>query len=233
MPSNLVPIAVALIWAAVTLGIYAASRRLHRRFAAWWSSPLLITWTACLFLLIASDTSYEDYLSGTNWLIALLGPTTVAFAVPIYEQRALIRRHGAVLLVGVVVGSALSIACSWLLASLLHLSPELRASLLPRSITTPLAMMASTNIGGVPELTAVFTAITGLFGAAIGAPLLDWLRIESGLAKSALLAMGAHGAGVSRAYQIGSAEGSVASVVMVLAGLTNVILASLAGLILN
>ena len=232
MPSSLAHIFVALTWAAVTPGVYAASRRLNRRFSAWWSSPLLITWSACLFLLIASNTSYEDYLSGTNWLILLLGPTTVAFAVPIYEQRALIRRHGAVLLVGVLVGSGLSIACSWLLASLLHLSPELRASLLPRSITTPLAMIASSNIGGVPELTAVFTAVTGLFGAAIGAPLLDWLRIESGFAKSSLLAMGAHGAGVGRAYQFGQMEGSIASVVMVLAGLLNVIVASLAGFLL-
>jgi predicted murein hydrolase (TIGR00659 family) len=233
MPPNAAQMAVAVIWAAVTLAVYIASRFLHRRFGAWWSSPLLVTWTICLVLLIGSNTSYADYLSGTQWLIFLLGPATVAFAVPIYESRALIQRHGPVLLAGVVVGSSLSVFCSWLLASLMHFPPELRASLLPRSITTPLAMMASKDLGGIPELTAVFTAITGLFGAAVAAPLLDWLRVESGFAKSALLAMGAHGAGVSRAYQIGHEEGSIASVVMVLAGLLNVIVASFVGLFLS
>ncbi|WP_419899532.1 LrgB family protein [Roseomonas sp. USHLN139] len=217
----------AAVWSAVTLGLYAGGRWLHRRCRAWWSNPLLVAWLGCMALLLASGSDYRHYLAGTGWLAMLLGPATVAFALPVYEQRQVIRRHWKVLLVGVATGSLLSVGVSWGLAVLLHLSPELRASLLPRSITTPLAMSIAGKTGGIPGLTASFTAITGLFGAACGGLMGRLLRLRSGFARGALYGMGAHGAGVARAYQIGREEGSIASTVMVVAGVLNVLAASL------
>lgn len=215
-------------WCAVTIGLYCASARLHRRNRAWWSSPLLVTWLGCLLLVPALHSDYRHYLRGTGWMVALLGPATVAFALPIYEQRATIRRHWKVLAIGVAAGSLLSAGLSWVLATALHLSPELRASLLPRSVTTAFAMVIAQQSGGVPGLAAGFTAITGLFGAAIGGVMMRVLRLRSGLARGALMGMGAHGAGVARAWQMGREEGSIAGAVMVLAGLANVLVASLA-----
>ncbi len=186
---------------------------------------MLVTWVGCGALILAFHASYHDYLLGTHWLVWLLGPATVAFAIPIHRHRALIRRHWLLLCIGVVVGSLIAIATSWGLASVFHLTPELRASLLPRSVTTPLAMEASSRLGGIPELTAVFTALTGLFGAAVGETLLGYLPIRSTFAKGALFGMGAHGAGVARAREMGQEEGVVASLIMILAGLLNVIAA--------
>ncbi|WP_159995868.1 LrgB family protein [Roseomonas sp. 18066] len=217
----------AAVWSAVTLGLYFGFRRLHQRFRAWWSNPLLATWLGCMAIVLGSGSDYRHYLSGTGWLAMLLGPATVAFALPVYEQRHVIRRHWKVLLIGVVTGSLLSVGVSWGLAVLLHLSPELRASLLPRSITTPLAMSIAGKTGGIPGLTATFTAITGLFGAACGGLMGRLLRLQSGFARGALYGMGAHGAGVARAYQVGREEGSIASTVMVVAGVLNVAVASL------
>ncbi|MFA6962983.1 MAG: LrgB family protein [Opitutaceae bacterium] len=216
-------VVTAVFWGAITLGVYAGARALHARRPRWWTSPMLATWTLCGGLIVALHTTYQDYLSGTQWLIFLLGPATVAFAIPIHRHRTLIRRHRVMLGVGVVTGCLLAIGSSWLLAGLFHLSPELRASLLPRSITTPFAMSTSSVLGGLPELTASFTAITGLFGAAIGELLLTYLPVRSAFARGALFGMGAHGAGVAKAREIGGEEGAVAGLIMVLAGLFTVI----------
>ena len=133
----------------------------------------------------------------------LLGPATVAFGVPIYEQRALIRRHWPVLLIGMTAGTLASLATSWGLATLVGLDGTLRLSLLPRSISTPFAMEVAGDIGGVPDLTAVFVVVTGVAGAVIGDLILAQLPILSPLARGALFGLGAHGAGTARAHQIG------------------------------
>jgi putative effector of murein hydrolase len=218
--------ASAVFWALATLGIYAASRAHHQRHPRWWSSPLLVTWVGCGALIIALHATYRDYLGGTGWLALLLGPATVAFAVPIHRHRDLIRRRWPILAAGVVAGSGLAVLTSWLLASWFGFPPELRASLLPRSVTTPLAMIASREIGGRPEITASLTAITGLFGAAVGELILHRLPFRSAYATGAMFGMGAHGAGVAKARELGQEEGAVAGLIMILAGLFNVIAAA-------
>lgn len=216
----------AFLWAAITLGIYVVSLRLHRRINAWWSSPLLVTWGLCGALIVGSQSSYSEYLSGTHWLITLLGPATVAFAIPIHENREIIRRRWRLLAIGTLVGSALALGSAWGFAQLLQLSPELRASLIPRSISTPFALAVSRDLGGLPELTAAFTAVTGIFGATVGECLLGRLPLHSSFARGASLGMGAHGAGVARARDFGEEEGTVAVLIMIFAGLLNVLAAA-------
>ena len=227
------PEAVPFFWLAATLAGYLAARTLHRRLARWWTSPLLVTPLVLLLLATALHAGYADYIRGTRWLVAMLGPVTVAFAIPIYEQRALIRRHWPILTVGVTVGSSIAILSAWALATWLHLSPDLRLSLLPRSITTPFAVAVSNDLGGVPELTAVFVIITGIGGAIMGELMLAWLPLRSALSRGALLGMGAHGAGVALARGRGAEEASVAGLVMILAGVLNVSGALLVGQFLH
>ena len=129
------------------------------------------------------------------------------------------------LLLGVVIGSATAMASAWAMASALGLSGALRLSLLPRSMSTPFAMSVSGDIGGSPDLTAVFVMITGICGAALGELMLNWLPLRSTLARGALLGMGTHGAGTAKAREIGEEEGSIAGLVMVFAGLLNVLAA--------
>ncbi|MGE9269488.1 MAG: LrgB family protein [Verrucomicrobiales bacterium] len=222
------PLAKALFWAVCTVTIYLGARRLHKVYGRWWSSPLLVTWVGCGLLILLLRTSYSDYLKGTHWLVWMLGPATVAFAIPIHRHRNMVRRHWLLLTIGVLTGSILAITSSWFLATLFDLSSQMRASLLPRSITTPLAMDASSRLGGLPELTAVFTAMTGLFGAAIGETLLHYLPVRSPFARGALFGMGAHGAGVAKARELGQEEGVVASLIMILAGQVTVVAAVVA-----
>ncbi|PWR22240.1 LrgB family protein [Zavarzinia compransoris] len=214
-----------LFWPAATIVAYLGCRALYRRWPGWHSSPLLTTPIVLILLAVGLQASYGDYLLGTHWLMAMVGPLTVAFALPIYDQRAVIRRHWLPLAVGVAVGSLIAIATGSVLARLLDLSPELRQSLLPRSVTMPFAMNVSGHVGGLPELTAVFVMITGIVGAALGDLLLKVLPLRSAMARGALFGMGAHGAGVAKAREVGAEEGSVAGLVMILAGLANVAVA--------
>jgi putative effector of murein hydrolase len=123
-----------------------------------------------------------------------------------------------------LVGSMTSMLSSWALAALLGLNSAMRLSLLPRSISTPFAMTISGEIGGTPDLTAVFVVVTGIVGAIMGEVMLTWFPDYSPLARGAVLGVGAHGAGTAKAHEFGRQEGSVAGLMMVLVGLFNVLL---------
>ncbi|WP_374544503.1 LrgB family protein [Rhodoblastus sp.] len=222
-----------LFWSAATVACYLLAKRLYRKWPKWWLTPLAAAPAALIVAALVLHEDYRDYSHSAGWLVALLGPATVAFAAPIYEQRALIRRHWPVLLAGMCVGSLTAMATSFGLASILGLSGALRLSLTPRSMSTPFAMQVSGEIGGVPDLTAIFVVMTGVFGAVIGELLLARLPLRSALARGALFGMGAHGAGTAKAHQIGRAEGAVSGLVMVLVGLLNVLAAPLIAHILR
>lgn len=221
------PLLAAMLWSFATITLYVLARRLYRRWPLWWTSPLAVTPLLLLAITVSLHVSYRDYIRGTHWLVTLLGPATVAFAIPIHEQRGLIRRHWRILLAAVAAGSLAAIGSGWMLANAFGLSDILRISLLPRSMTTPFAMAVSQDMGGTPELTAVFVATTGVFGAVIGELMLACLPLQSALARGALFGMGAHGAGVAKAREIGQEEGAVAGLVMVMAGVFNVLAATL------
>ena len=210
----------ALFWLAATLAAYVLSRIAHHYLRAWWTSPLLLTCVLCLGLTVALHTGYREYMRGGQWLLLLLGPATVAFAVPIYEHRALIRRHWPTLAAGVGFGCLLAFGGSWLLSGLLGLPSGMRLSVLPRSFTTPFAMDFAKQVGGAPDLAAVCVIATGVLGASLGGMLLKVLPLRSALARGAMLGMGAHGAGVARALEEGEEEGAIAGLVMILAGVT-------------
>lgn len=231
LPSD--PLIQTVFWSALTIAFYMLAKRLYQRLPRTWTSPLLVTPIALIVAALSLRTGYTDYIRSTHWLMVLLGPATVAFAIPIYEQRALIRRTWPVLAFGVATGSVTAILCAYGMARLFGLTDTLRLSLLPRSISTPFAMTISGDIGGIPDLTALFVVVTGVTGAAVGDILLKFLPIRTALARGALFGMGAHGAGVARANQIGQEEGSVAGLVMVLVGLVNVLTAPLLAMLLR
>jgi predicted murein hydrolase (TIGR00659 family) len=217
----------ALAWGAATVALYLLARAIHRRRPHALTSPLLLTWALCFGLALALHASYRTYLRGTHWLLALLGPAVTAFAVPIYEQRRIIRRHWPVLAIGTVAGSALAFASSWGLARALGLSPDLCRGLLPRSVTTPFALAFAGRVGGRPEFTATCVVLTGVLGASLGELLLAWMPLRSALARGALFGMGAHSVGTAKAREMGGLEGSVAGLIMVMAGILSVLAAPL------
>lgn len=220
-------------WSALTVVLYLGAKQVYRRWSHWWTMPLLLTPAVLLAIVVAFHVSYASYRQATSWLVALLGPVTVAFAVPIWEQRALIRRQWPVLAAGVLAGSLTAAATSFGLARLFGLDQELQLSLVPRSVSTPFAMVVSGDLGGSPDLTAVFVVLTGIIGVITGDVILLRLPLRTGLARGALLGLGAHGTGTARAHEVGATEGAIAGLIMVLAGVTNVLAAPLLATLLG
>lgn len=213
-----------LLWSCLTIGLYVIVKNLYRLRPSLYFMPLILTPILIACILIWQNISYQSYFEGTKWLVWLLGPATVSFAIPIYEQRQIIKQYWPVLLVGIIIGSITAISSTWALATIFELDKGILLSLLPRSISTPFAMEVARKIGGTPELTAVFVIVTGILGAMIGDFMLIRIKFHSALAKGALFGLGAHAAGTAQAHKIGETEGAIAGLVMILVGLLNVLL---------
>ncbi|MGP1667710.1 MAG: LrgB family protein, partial [Rhodanobacter sp.] len=128
---------ISLAWLAVTLVGYYVLKPVYRRWPRWWASPLLTVPLLLAGLGLTFGLDYHAYMRDTHWLMLMLGPATVAFALPIWRYRRLIRQHWPALMAGVFGGSAVAISSAWGLATWCGLDVEVRLSLVPRSITTP------------------------------------------------------------------------------------------------
>ncbi len=216
-------LAAVIPWSLLTLLVFWAARRVHARWPRPWLAPILVTPLVVGLVIIVTGTRYAQYIAGTGWLVWMLGPATVAFAVPVWQQRALVREYWLVLLVAMIAGSIAAVASSWALATLVGLDRALMLSLIPRSISTPFAMEVSADLGGVPGLTAVFVVVTGLFGALAGDLMLTRIGARTALSRGAAYGVAAHAIGTARALQEGEREGAIAGLSMVLTGVLNVL----------
>ena len=218
---------LSLLCLLVTLGLHFANKRLYRRFHKLPLMPLVFTPILLVMMLVFGHISYQRYMGETHWLLWLLGPATIAFAVPVYDNLAIIKRHWMSLTAGVTTASVVAVTSSVWLARLFTLPDEIQRSLSVRSVTTPFALAAAKPLGGQPDLVALFVVVTGVFGMAVGDVLFLRLSIREGMAKGAGLGAASHGAGTARSYELGPQEGVVASLVMMLSGVVMVLTAPL------
>ncbi|BBV78695.1 LrgB family protein [Raoultella sp. Lac2] len=223
---------LSVLCLVVTLVLYFANKRLYRRFHKLPLMPLVFTPILLVLILVFGHISYQNYMGETHWLLWLLGPATIAFAVPVYDNLAIIKRHWMSLTAGVTTAVVVAVTSSVWLARLLTLPDAIQRSLAVRSITTPFALAAAKPIGGQPELVALFVVITGVFGMAVGDALFMRLAIRAGMAKGAGFGAASHGAGTARSYELGPQEGVVASLVMMLSGVVMVLAAPLVRLLM-
>ncbi len=220
---------VAAACFVLTIAFYAVGKRLYARFKRPWLTPLVIVPAMLAVVVLAMRIPYSVYFADTRWLMWLLGPATVAFAVPIYEYRDLMRRHWISLTAGVIVGIVVAVSGSFALAKLLHLAPDVARSLMTRSVSTPFALAVSDQIHAPKQLTALFVIATGVCGMLLGELVLAFLPLRSRLARGVMFGAAAHGVGTAKARELGSEEGVIASLTMMIAGVVMVLLAPLLG----
>lgn len=174
---------------------------------------LTATFVIVLFLLV-SGVSYDTYMIGGEWIDRLMGPAVVSLAIPLYKQRKLLFDNLVPVLSGILVGVVIGMSTGIALAKMFGFSRMLILSLLPKSITTPVAMEVTEQLGGIPSLAAVFVMIAGFSGIIIGPVFLKWLRIETPIGIGMGLGASAHGIGTAKALEYGVQEASVSSVAM-------------------
>ncbi|MYN25652.1 MULTISPECIES: LrgB family protein [Duganella] len=222
-----------LFFLLLTLGLFYANQALHKRYPRIWLTPAIATSAVLIAVVQLSSTPFPVYFGDTHWLSWLLGPATVAFALPIYQYRELVKEHWLALSLGSVAGIVASLGSTLLLDRLLGLHGSMAQSLLARSVSTPFALEATRHLGGSAQLTGVFVIITGLFGILLGQVLLARLPLRMRIARGAPYGAAAHGFGLSKARSIGPQEGAVASLTMIFSGVLMVLLAPLLGHILT
>ncbi len=210
---------------------YYSTKSLYGRFNKVWLIPLVSVPVLIVTVLLLLNISYQDYIQESHWLVWMLGPATVAFAIPVYENRKLLKNHWLSISIGVVMAVMTALFSTILLSKGLHLSELLQKSLAVRSITTPFAVVASKAIGGEPELTSIFVVMTGIVGIVVGETMLNLFRIRSRHGKGAGLGASAHGSGTAIAYGIHSKAGTIASLIMLFSGVVTVLISPLIGLV--
>jgi len=216
---------LSLICLLVTIACYAIAKRLYRSYPIGWLSPILTVPASLIVFAWLAGISYPTYFRDTRWLVWLLGPATIAFALPIYRQRGLIKRYPLSLAAGVVTGVFMGVASSAFLAHVFALPPEVAHSMLSRSVSTPFALAATSAFKGEADLTVLFVMVTGITGMLVGEFILASLGVRSSIARGVSLGASAHGVGTVKARQMGAEEGAVASLTMVFAGISLVLLA--------
>lgn len=202
-----------------TIVTYVLAQTLYLRVGqAPWANPVLWTVLVLAVLLTLSGTPYPRYFSGAQFIHFLLGPAVVALAWPLWERRAALRAHWARFTLAAVVGGAAAAGSAAGLAWALGLPAEVVLSLVPKSVTAPVAMGIADKIGGVPSLAAVFAVLTGLIGALSGKTLFALLGVgrdtTGWMARGFALGTAAHGIGAARALQVHADAGAWAALAL-------------------
>ncbi|MFF2911714.1 CidB/LrgB family autolysis modulator [Paenibacillus sp. NPDC057934] len=211
-----------LLFLALTVGLYLLAKRAYKIHSKVYLSPLIITPLLIVGILLMTGIPYESYNAGGKWLTNLLQPATIAFAIPLHKNFKVLKKHAAEIAAGVFSGTIIAVISSMLLAKWLHLSSDLVSSLVPRSVTTPIAMSISQRIGGVPSITAVFVILTGILGTMMGPSVLRLFRIDNEIARGVSLGTAAHGTGTSKAFELSSLTGTISSIAMILTALLTI-----------
>ncbi|NOU83635.1 CidB/LrgB family autolysis modulator [Paenibacillus sp. LMG 31459] len=214
-----------LLFLGLTIAVYLLAKRIYASSGKMYTSPLIITPLLIIAFLLMTGSSYESYNAGGKWLSDLLQPATIAFAIPLHKNFKVLKKHAAEIAAGVLSGTVIAVISSMLLAKWLHLSGDLATSLVPRSVTTPIAMSISQSIGGVPSITAVFVILTGVLGTMMGPSVLRLFRIDNEIARGVSLGTAAHGTGTSKAFELSSLTGTISSIAMILTALFSIGLA--------
>lgn len=207
---------LSLLFAGLTIVLYLVLNSLYVKYRWTILTPVLTTTAALIALLLVFDIPYDRYMLGGQWIGSLLGPAVVALAVPLYKQRDLLLQNLLPIVIGVSGGAAVGMFSGMLLAQAFQFSKEVVLTILPKSITTPVAMQLVEGFGGIPSLAAVFVMVAGFTGILAGPWLLKVLRIDSSIGRGIGLGSSAHGLGTSKAFEYGPEEASMSSVAMTL-----------------
>ncbi|MBC7610709.1 MAG: LrgB family protein [Polaromonas sp.] len=211
--------ATPLFGLTATLAVYVLAQAMYSRLGQPpWANPVLWTVVCLAGGLLLSGVPYPTYFAGAKFIHFLLGPAVVALAWPLWQRRKELRQRWGRLLIAALAGGTAASGSALLLAWALGLPHDVMLSLVPKSVTAPVAMGIAEKIGGIPALAAVFAVVTGLVGALAGKYLFDALRIPTTsngwAARGFALGTAAHGLGAARALQVNADAGAYAGLAL-------------------
>lgn len=208
----------------LSLLCYWAALKISAKVKSTLVNPLCVACALIIAFLLIFKVDYETFDKGASMLTYFLNPATVCLAVPLYRQFHVLKANTKAILAGIFAGCIACMVVIVGLATVFALDLELTASLLPKSVTTAIAIGISSEIGGMPAITVACVVITGIFGACTASALFKLLKIEDPVAQGLACGTAAHAIGTSRALELGEVQAAMSSLAIVVTGIMTVVI---------
>ncbi|WP_380179266.1 CidB/LrgB family autolysis modulator [Kalamiella sp. sgz302252] len=209
----------------LTLLVFFGARRLAAKVKISLLNPLLISMAVIIPLLLLIQMPYARYFQGSAVLNQLLQPAVVALALPLYEQMHQIRARWKSIIGVCFIGSLTAMISGTAIALWMGATPQIAATIMPKSVTTPIAMAVSGTLGGIPAISAICVLMAGVLGAVFGHMLLNLLKIHSKASRGLAIGNASHALGTARCSELDYQEGAWSSLALVLCGIITSLLA--------
>lgn len=214
----------SLFGIVLSIGCYALGTAVNRRLKSPLANPLLIAIALCVTVLTVFRIPLAQFQKGGSIISLLLAPATAVLGVSIYRQMDILKKHLLPVLCGCLAGSVASMGSAWLLCRAFGLSDALTASMLPKSVTTAIAMEISRQQGGIVPVTVAVVILTGILGAVISPLLIRIFRVKHPVAAGVAIGTSSHAIGTTKAIEIGEVQGAMSGIAIGVAGIITVIL---------
>lgn len=208
-----------LLWLIVTIATFMATSWFNRRIGGTpLLHPVLVSLSLIILFLLLTGTEYETYFEGAQFIHFLMGPATVALAVPLFDHLERVKKMLLPLLVACIAGAVAAAASAVLVAQLMDAQMGTLLSLAPKSVTSPIAIGIAEKIGGYPSLASGLVLITGAVGCIVAPPIYRILNINDDSVKGFTLGVAAHGMGTAFAFEYGLMAGAFGGLAMGMTG---------------
>lgn len=211
----------------LTFAMYLLGDKLYRKWPIVIFTPLLFGFVTIIMLLMTLDIPFENFNIGGKFLTMFITPATVALAIRLERNIIYLKKYYPAIITGIFLGVLIHSFLIITLALLFRLDQTMVATLLPKSITTAIAVGISESLGGIASLTVALVVLTGIFGALVGPRLFQIFKIDDPVAQGIGMGAGAHAMGTSKAIEIGEVEGAMSSLAIVITGIVTVVIAPL------
>lgn len=216
----------------ISLIAYYIGILIKKKFKLTIFNPLLVSIILIIIFLLVFRIDYSTYEYGAKYISYLLTPATVALAIPLYEQLALLKKHFLAIIVGITSGVLTSLTSVFLLAKIFNFDHTQYVTFLPKSITTAIGMQVSSELNGYTTIAVAVIIITGILGNIISTMVFKIFGIKNSIAKGIALGTSAHAIGTAKALELGEIEGAMSSLSLAVSGILTVILASFYALLI-
>lgn len=201
-------------------GIQFIQKKLKLKFL----NPLLFSSILIILFLLLSKIPYEDFNRSASFLTHLIGPATVALAIPLYEKKQYIKQFPKTIILSTLLGTLIHLITIVGLAKAIQLDNNILASVLPKSVTTAIAIDVSRTLGGITNLTVAIVVITGILGTSLFSLYNKLFGIKQPIAQGLAMGTAAHAVGTSKAAEISDTHASMSALALIITGIWTVIL---------
>jgi putative effector of murein hydrolase len=208
----------------ITIVYYALGVQVRKLFPSPFTNPMIIANILIILTIVLTPLTLEQYMAGGNMITMFIVPVTVILALRIYRQRSLFKANALPILAGCAAGSAGSIFSVLWLCRVFDIDRAVTVSMVPKSVTTAIALELARDNGGIPGIAVTAVIITGVFSAAFSPFFVKLFKLKDPVAAGTALGASGHAIGTAAALELGETQGAMAGIAISLMGiLTSII----------